>query len=693
MKLKKIEITNFRQFYGKVELEFSTDTERNVTVVHAANAAGKTALLNAFKWCLYGKIELPSPNKIVSNKLIAESEKDSLLNVSMTLVFDHEECTYTLKRQRKYRKFSDLKVEPVGSSEISLSAISNQDGQSEQIENPQNRIRQILPEDMQPYFFFDGEDITSLADAEDKIKDGIRNLMSITQFERGIRHLGTCVQRFRKEYSEHTSSEAQNLVAQIEEIEKGLEELDGAEHETQKNISALVKESQLIGERHKKLEPAKDLQIEREDLEIKDSNLDKELIENKNRQKRLLRQQGPLPFLKKAMKDIDELIEDKREKGDIPYPFKTPFVKDLLKREKCICKRPLPKDSPERTAVETFLAKKSGSTEVENIIQTLSGKIKGVDDLIDDLNVGLRDLLKRRNSIIEEKRVISLRLSEITSELLGKEDVTEIAELENRRNQIERETREANQKLGGIRNQRETWIKQKADYKKVLDHLSNKAKQADDAKRRYQFCEEAKNILTEIYNILIEEIRKNVAARINDVVQRVAGNDFHVELTDDFRLKTLQHIGDFVGEIDKSTGQNQITSLAFIGALVDILRENYEKQKASKSETLLRGAEYPIVMDSPFGSLDNIYGPRIARLSAKLSPQVVVMVSGKQWLGGISEALYPNIGKQFVMIKNKPKPTSEDLSEGKVILNNTEIQTVKESKEFEFTTIKEVENE
>ena len=54
MKIEKLIINNFRQFFGEIEIEFSTDELKNVTVVHGANGSGKTSLLNAFKWCFYG---------------------------------------------------------------------------------------------------------------------------------------------------------------------------------------------------------------------------------------------------------------------------------------------------------------------------------------------------------------------------------------------------------------------------------------------------------------------------------------------------------------------------------------------------------------------------------------------------------------------------------------------------------------
>jgi len=54
---KKLEIRNFRIYGGDQEITFSTDPNRHVTLVHAENSTGKTTMLNAIKWCLYGKAD------------------------------------------------------------------------------------------------------------------------------------------------------------------------------------------------------------------------------------------------------------------------------------------------------------------------------------------------------------------------------------------------------------------------------------------------------------------------------------------------------------------------------------------------------------------------------------------------------------------------------------------------------------
>ena len=55
MKLERITLENFRQYFGKQRLEFSRDPQKNVTVIHGVNGAGKTSMFLAINWCLYGK--------------------------------------------------------------------------------------------------------------------------------------------------------------------------------------------------------------------------------------------------------------------------------------------------------------------------------------------------------------------------------------------------------------------------------------------------------------------------------------------------------------------------------------------------------------------------------------------------------------------------------------------------------------
>ena len=55
MYLKQVVLNNYRPYYGENILNFDYDAEKNVNVIYANNAVGKSSLLNAITWAFYGK--------------------------------------------------------------------------------------------------------------------------------------------------------------------------------------------------------------------------------------------------------------------------------------------------------------------------------------------------------------------------------------------------------------------------------------------------------------------------------------------------------------------------------------------------------------------------------------------------------------------------------------------------------------
>ena len=77
MILQKLEMNNFRQYIGEQTVEFSTDPEKNVTVLIGVNTSGKTTIVRAFEWCLYGKNGFEDPVLLNSEVRDNMNEGDS----------------------------------------------------------------------------------------------------------------------------------------------------------------------------------------------------------------------------------------------------------------------------------------------------------------------------------------------------------------------------------------------------------------------------------------------------------------------------------------------------------------------------------------------------------------------------------------------------------------------------------------
>lgn len=99
MKLDKIELHNFRSFYGNQILEFSEYEELKVTLIHAQNGVGKTNLLNAVLWTFYG---------ITTGKF----EKNDMLMNEAAKNKGHNECHVKVTFNHENQKYIALRSIP-----------------------------------------------------------------------------------------------------------------------------------------------------------------------------------------------------------------------------------------------------------------------------------------------------------------------------------------------------------------------------------------------------------------------------------------------------------------------------------------------------------------------------------------------------------------------------------------------------
>ena len=86
MIIHKLEMYNFRQYIDLQEVSFSTDPEKNVTVLIGVNTSGKTTIIRAFEWCLYGKNGFEDPvlinSEVRDNMNVGDTKTISLPGIS-----------------------------------------------------------------------------------------------------------------------------------------------------------------------------------------------------------------------------------------------------------------------------------------------------------------------------------------------------------------------------------------------------------------------------------------------------------------------------------------------------------------------------------------------------------------------------------------------------------------------------------
>lgn len=227
MILERLVLENFRQFKGRQEIVFSDLRERNVTIVHAENGFGKTTLLKALLWALYGRDGLmgsdgkeedfEKPDEIVHEGLAIRAKDSNAITATVQLAFKHDMDRYILTRRLT---LAQQRLNPK-QTEMTLEVM--RDGQTFVLDRPQQRIQSIIPDGISHFLFFNGERINYLAMERnsDKVTEAIQQMLGLKLLRTTIddlRHQNVRG-KLRNEQRDSTSDEKRDLIEQLSALQ------------------------------------------------------------------------------------------------------------------------------------------------------------------------------------------------------------------------------------------------------------------------------------------------------------------------------------------------------------------------------------------------------------------------------------------------------------------------------------------
>lgn len=652
MKLKKLILENFRQFHGTHQIEFSTDKTQNVTVLHGENGAGKTSLLNAFKWCFYGRTDFDTKeSNILNEHSIVSVKPNDIIVMSIEIEFDHDDSKYIARRTQKYRRTNGLDVEPVGGNVLELDRTTS-DGGFEKLTNPESQMNQILPEKMHSYFFFNGERIEKLsyASASKEVREAIRTLMGLEIVERARDHLSDKVKKhFFKQVKAGASSELSSAMDLEDQLEEKISSANKSIEVENTNIKEFDAEIQFVRNKLKTIGATASLQKERDEIVSRIDTIKSEVDDLNDQNRRQITANGFLAFIGDGASRVAAILEDRRQKGELPYQIKQQFVDDLLRNEQCICGSALRCGTKEYDAVSKYKVG-AGTAGVEEAFIATTGALKQVEWTRSELFRQLRQIAARRLELTRERDGLAGKLDDISKKVLdsGAEDG---AALESKGLEFTKKKEEAIDQRGRLRAEVALHQKELDEAREKRKDLEKKSGLAELAKKRHEIAEECARVLADLHETLSRKTKEQLSTRVNATFKSILQKDYWAKIDDDYCLQIFKHVPDHGDQIvfEKSTGESQVTSLSFIGSIVSLAKEK------TKENQFFRGGIFPIVMDSPFGSLDPTYRQLVARHIPELADQIILMVSGTQWRGEVETETLPRVGKHVSLIYSAPK--------------------------------------
>ena len=688
MKLTSIKLCNFRSFYGKTpEITLAGGDVRNTTMIYGSNGAGKTSILNAFTWVLYEKFSaaFASTEQLVNKRAISESQPSQPVECWVEVGWEHEGNRYRATRGcRVYKNESDF-IE-AGKTQLKIQVAGDDGKWYFPLQQAEEIITQILPASLHQYFFFDGERIEEIVRSDNKaeISEAIRTFLGVEVIELSIKHLKDAKKSLETELKHIGDAETKQLLNQQEKQELEIDNINKRQTEINQELECQQIFKKEVSNKLRELTAVKELQERKQSLESQKDSLREELKKTRENLKKVISTRGYTVLLSETTAKFREIFTDLKQKGELTAGISREFINDLLNTGRCICGADLREGTHTHFHVKNLM-RKSGSSTVEETAIRMSAQV----DEIDKQAVAFWEEADREQVRIQQLREnlnqVELELATI-QEQLRKDPNEEISSLQKRLDEIEAKIDDLNREQGA--NQQEvSHLKTAIDalIKQISKQKQNEEKQSL-AQRRINATQDAIDRLSEVKNRQENQFRLQLEQRVQEIFSDISFTPYVPKISEKYELSLVENTTGFEAPVAASTGENQILSLSFIASIIDKVRDWSEKRKMMMVPD---SSTFPIVMDSPFGSLDANSRRHIARTIPKLANQLVVLVTKTQWRVEVEEEIADKIGKEYVLVYYSSKPNCE---QDFIELGRERYALVRQSLNgFEYTEIVEVE--
>ena len=627
MLLRSIELHNFRQFINE-KIDFSTDPERNVTLVIGDNGTGKTTFAQAFTWCLYGETDFS--NKVMLNRLVSEKmTPDQKATVKVILTLTHGDADYQITRSQDYKKSYSNKV--TGANTVLNIARKNKDGNIKYLKpnECEFEIKKIIPKELAGYFFFDGERIEKMSKEiasghkSSNFSNAVQNLTGLNATLTALEHLSTTRKnsvygKFNEAYKGDSDGKMQQLTKEIDALQAEIDSMTNRQSEIEDELSAARASKAKFEQDIKQFADGERLQNERD-------NLNKQLINARSLRAQLVKRicksfnEKMTNFLSLSLvlRSLDVVSHSDFSGKDIPE-MHAKTIDFLLNRGTCICGTHLdPGTIPYNKVKELleFLPPQSIGVTVGQFVKDSQSRFLQNGDMYEAISEQLGTISQQDDHISE----LEDQIATISAQLDG-DDVREQVKKLNAQIKScdsiiaarEHEKRNITFSLGA-----------KDTEKKLKENSRAELSLLDKSNRKIEICKAyTERIYQELYAEYKSEekrIRENLESSINEIFKTIYNGG--LSLTIDERYNISVYVTDYEGDVETSTAQSIAVIFAFISAIIKMAREN---QRIRKDEAY--SEPYPLVMDAPLSAFDKRRIKAICSAIPETAEQVIIFI-------------------------------------------------------------------
>ena len=658
MIIKSITLGNYRLYEGKNIIKFKQDDDKPIFLISGENGFGKTTFLHSLIWCLYGRLitEVEAEvrrdiansgynaflrsnlNNNVRAKLEAldASKKDAIRRRGYSS--DNED----LKRLTTYYvaiEFEDVVIPSLPCTSLkvvrSYDMVTEKENVDILIDGVRNELTAtigsevfindfILNKDIARFFFFDSEQIVTLAETNTstekrRLCSAYNEVLGVLKYEDLKKNLENVRLRFRKKSSDVASRE--KLVSMLNKQE------DLENQVADKRLALANLESELLQLRNE--DEAIQLQLMREGNDATSTEIARieKLIEATKQKdeeyKHQLRQfidYAPFAITGKLFKDTRDQIE---------YDFKLREAKnDQLSRNLVV--NQITSDlmlmfehstisSPEKSElimqVQDVLEKYKHEVTDENVLLSVSEQdYEEFLAIYNNLTTTYKSEFEHLADDYRKNKLVLERNSRRLSNIQSKEKDELIKSIRTQKNEIEKsiakkdvEIRQMHESIGEMSQELATISKQVSELSKKVSLDDSDAKKDAVAE---QLIDELSTFLVSLKQEKKYSLERRIKTTLNTLMHK---EDFigKVEVVidgEDMDINLYSVDGNVISKDALSKGEQQLYATSILKALVDE-----------------SGIQFPVFIDSPLQKFDKSHATKmISEFYPQISKQVVL---------------------------------------------------------------------
>ncbi len=441
--------------------------------------------------------------------------------------------------------------------------------------------------------------------------------------------MGKVAADYRGELKRTSGGELRELLEQDEQLRVRREKaLKRKEELTQEIESARRKIAEIDG-KLRDSQNAKALQQQR-DL------LDRELKQRRGELAQVvetIREKASAGYMSIAQPAIGQaltILNQKRERGEIPSSIRQQFIKDLLERTVCICGRPFSEHGPEWQRLRELLNSTVPGS-LEDAVLDTSAALSALAGKIAQQRRDLDASMRRRSELIEVIRDVDAQLDDVSRQLKGS-PLEEISRLEDQRRNFSTDVDSYNHEIGALTQSIEQIGKEISLLEKNVAKARKEKQKGAKLSVKLELAQKASDAIAEMYQAFADDMRQRIEVGTKSIFRQLVWKESHfqdVQLGTDFNLEVIDRYGQ-AARPELSAGERQVLSLSFIAAMAQVSEE-----------------EAPLVMDTPFGRLSSHHRDSITEHLPKLADQLVLFVTDEELHGQARENLIPYIGAEY----------------------------------------------